>query len=103
MFKFQPIAAIALAAGILSACTQTPATPSRALITADPVMSKYDGPDATPGGGGCPGGGQQQGTAAGRPCLPYDDPNGQPRLPRTPGQPQSGGGGNQGGQQGGRP
>ncbi|MFN3208473.1 MAG: hypothetical protein ACE369_05640 [Roseovarius sp.] len=103
MFTFRSTVFIALAGAVLAGCTQTADTPSRAQITADPVMTKYDSPGPD-GGGGCPGGGQQTAGASGTPCLPYDDPQRTPQTPRVPGQPQSGGGGNSGGgQQGGRP
>lgn len=96
MFTFRTTAAFALSTAILAGCTETTSAPSRAQITADPILNKYD---SDGGGGGCVGGGQPQSTGSGTECLPYDYPNGQPRIPRTPGQPQSGGNGNPGGGQ----
>ncbi|MBY5988825.1 hypothetical protein [Roseovarius atlanticus] len=91
MFKLHTTAFVALMGASLSACTESPTTPSRAAITPDPIMTKYD---SDGGGGGCPGGGQQGTAGGGEECLPGD----YPQTPRNPtGQPRSGGGGNQGG------
>ncbi|MGK7755193.1 MULTISPECIES: hypothetical protein [unclassified Roseovarius] len=96
MFTLRTTAFAALMGATLSACTETPTTQSRAAITPDPIMTKYD---SDGGGGGCPGGGGQTSAAGRGECLPDYDP----QTPRIPGQPQSGGGTGGGGQQGGRP
>lgn len=96
MFRFRTTIFFALAGATLSACTEAPTTPSRAAITPDPILTKYDS-HGDGGGGGCPGGGQQ-GTAGGGgggdECLPDDYPQ---TPPKSTGQPRSGGGGNPGG------
>ena len=94
MFTFRSTAVFTVSALILSACAQT--GPEPAQITIDPVMTKYD---SDGGGGGCPGGGGQTSAGGSEECYPNDWPQTQPR---TPGQPQSGGGNPGGGQTGGR-
>ena len=91
MFKFRTTILVALAGATLSACTEAPTAQSRAAITPDPILTKYD---SDGGGGGCTGGGQQSSAGGGEECLPDSYPQ---DPPRTPGQPQTGGGGNPGG------
>jgi len=91
MFRFRTTILVALAGATLSACTEAPTAPTRAAITADPILTKYD---SDGGGGGCSGGGRQSTAGGGDECLPGDYPQ---TPPNPPGQPRSGGGGNPGG------